>query len=48
MVEVCSAAIINDEIIPIIFTFIKRNELALGIIKNFEAMAKKLPSDVIE
>lgn len=33
---------------PLIFTFIKNNELALGIIKNFESMAKKLSSDVIE
>ena len=48
MVEVCSAALINDEILPIIFNFIKSNELALGIIKNFEAMAKKMPNETIE
>lgn len=47
MVEVCSAPLINDEILPIIFNFIKSNELALGIIKNFEAMTKKLPSETI-
>lgn len=48
MIEVCSASIINDELLPIIFTFIKSNDLALGIIKNFESMTKKLSSDTIE
>lgn len=48
MIEVCSASIINDELLPIIFTFIKSNDLALGIIKNFELMTKKLSSDTIE
>ena len=42
LIEVCSQVIVIDEIMPIVLTFIKNNELAVGIIKNFDAMAKKV------
>jgi len=48
LIEVCSQSIIHDEILPIIFNFIKTSELALGIIKSFKSMAKRLPSNYIE
>jgi len=48
LIEVCSQSVMNDEILPIIFNFIKSNELAIGIVKNFESMSKRLSSDLIE
>jgi hypothetical protein len=42
LIEVCSQLIVSDEIMPIVLSFIKNNELAVGIIKNFDTMTKKV------
>lgn len=41
-------SLINEELLPLIFSFMKSNDLAIGIIKSFETLTKKFTSDMIE
>lgn len=41
LVEVMSSTLITEELLPIIYTFIKSNDLAVGVLKNFECLTKK-------
>ncbi len=43
-----TASLINEELLPIILTFLKSNDLAVGVLKNFEILTKKFSSEVIE
>lgn len=39
-----TASLINEELLPIILTFLKSNDLAVGLLKNFEILTKKFSS----
>jgi len=43
--EVLDSGFISDDIMPIIFNFIRNNELAIGIMTDFEILTKKMSPD---